>query len=328
MTKVTIANNLENYKIQKDTFLITDKNLAALYPQFIAKFDKKYILDPGESSKNMLTICRIYQVLNQKKVMRNTTILAFGGGVVSDISGFVAATYKRGTKFEILSTTIMALDAAIGSKNGVDFNYEKNIIGTFYDAKKTTFAINTFDTLPLQEVKSGYAEIIKHAFLSSKRSYENYVKDGQFLNEETYKFSIKFKQNIVKKDKFDKGDRQKLNFGHTVGHVLEMNSTFTHGEAIMQGIMFELYMSNVIHNAKFDLKKIYHALARKHKYYFGTLDIEFEEMLNDKKNVKENKVTFITLKDFGKAKITELDKNQYIKIQEGYNEFISNFNQM
>lgn len=324
MTVIKKLDSLENYELPKNNFLITDSNLDNLYAGFTNKFDYKFVIEPGEHSKDLNVISKIIQTMLQKNLTTETTIVAFGGGVVSDITGFVASIYKRGIKFETIATTIMSLDAAIGGKNGVDFNGEKNMIGTFYLPKTVFIAYETFNTLPKKEIKSGYAEIIKHSFLAGKKELDEYFFNGPNLSYEVYEFTVNYKEKIVKKDKYDKNTRQFLNFGHTIGHALELKyPNLTHGEAVINGIMFELFLSNKVLKTKYKLDNYKKYFEKNHNYFLLPLEIDALSLSNDKKN-KDDKIAFILLKKIGKPKKIYISTSNVDDYIEEYNEYITN----
>ena len=207
----------------------------------------------GEASKSIDTIAELWQQLTDHGADRNSVLVNLGGGVVSDIGGFAAATYMRGIHFVNLPTTLLSMvDASVGGKNGINFGGYKNRVGTF-DEPGAVFVFPGFlNTLPKDELRSGFAEVIKHAIISDKNKWnevseiENFDSVNWF---EIIKESIRTKNKIVESDYRDKHLRKSLNFGHTIGHALESYSqknhtiVLKHGEAIAIGMLGEIFLS-------------------------------------------------------------------------------------
>lgn len=207
----------------------------------------------GEENKTPATCVSVWKELSEKNIDRKAMILNLGGGIVCDMGGFIASSYKRGIEFIHIPTTLLAMcDASIGGKLGINLDGLKNYVGIFKNPTATAIYPNFLKTLPDNELISGYAEIIKHAIISDKRFFNELCETDNF-REDTEKLiirSVRIKSRIVNLDLFEKGIRKSLNFGHTIGHALESHSiiknkenTITHGEAVAAGLITESHIS-------------------------------------------------------------------------------------
>jgi len=275
----------------------------------------------NEKNKNFVTANNLLNGLAKKKFNRSDCVIAVGGGIVGDISGFVASTYKRGMKFINIPTTLLSqVDSCIGGKTGINSTFGKNLIGNFYQPELIISNTTFLETLPNREIICGYAEILKHAIIKDKKFFSWLVKHGLDLvkkrnkNLMTYAIykSCKVKARIVEKDEKEKNLRMKLNFGHTFGHAFEATKKFSkklnHGEAVLLGIMsacefaFEkkiLSLSDLIKIKKhfLDLNLPYNL-----KKYFRKSDIKkiIDFMTIDKKNYND-KINLILISKIGKS---------------------------
>ncbi len=206
----------------------------------------RHVIPAGEKSKNLDTVKELYSSLVSLKLDRQSTLIALGGGVVGDITGFAAATFLRGINFVQIPTSLLAqADSSIGGKTGVDFEGGKNLIGAFYQPRFVFINVNTLRTLPERELKSGLAEVIKHGLILDGDFYEyidyNIGKIMSFdenVLQYITKMNCSIKGKVVEQDEREGGLRAILNFGHTIGHAVESVSGFTmlHGECVSVGI--------------------------------------------------------------------------------------------
>jgi len=215
--------------------VITDKNVDGLYGNLIfGNFENKLVLEAGERSKCLGNYGKVVEKLAE---VNPNSVVAFGGGVIGDLVGFAASTYKGGIEFVQVPTTLMAMvDSGIGGKNGVNVGNIKNCIGTIYQPEKILIDPVLLKTLPPEEVASGYAEIIKYFALFGKPDLKSEV--GMPLISEC----CAIKARVVEKDEKDSGYRHILNLGHTVGHSIELLYGLRHGEAVAIGLVKELEM--------------------------------------------------------------------------------------
>ena len=220
---------------------------------------KIFKIRASEKIKSINNYTNLILKLINNKIDRNSTIIAIGGGTIGDLSGFIASTVLRGVNFILIPTTLLSqVDSSIGGKNGLNTNYGKNLIGTFFQPDKVIIDISVLKTLPLREIKSGYAEILKHAIIYNSKFYLWLCKNNSKIMTLEKKYitkaiieSIKIKRFYVQKDEEEKlvnsSSRAMLNFGHTFGHALEaMNkytSKLTHGEAISIGMALAIKIS-------------------------------------------------------------------------------------
>lgn len=238
--------------------IITDRNVGSLYPQY---FEKMYpdvpkfvfAVAPGENSKSMEEAMRLWQWLLNEQFDKQCLIINFGGGVISDLGGFVASTFQRGIPFINVPTTLLAMiDAAIGGKNGVNLNQVKNMVGTIHLPEDVMIDTDLLKTLPQQQLLNGFGELVKYALIGN-RDLWNEIKNMQSIHFQDIKkewidFCIDFKKEVVERDLYDLGTRRILNFGHTLGHAIESSLMSTekpilHGYAVAIGCVAEAYLS-------------------------------------------------------------------------------------
>lgn len=268
------------------------------------------VIPAGESYKNLDTCQSVWQQMTKAGLDRHAVLVAIGGGVVGDLGGFCASIYKRGIDFILLPTTLLAMaDASIGGKTGVDFGPLKNHLGTF-SMPRTTWIITDFlQTLPGPELRSGFAEVIKHTLIGDRRLW-NKLKgiplEKQDFNQ-LVRHSVAFKSRVVAKDPKEAGLRKILNFGHTIGHALEgyalsSGRPLLHGEAIAAGMVMESYVAwkkKLVTRVVFDEVRVYVNKV------FGRIDIPLEDswiegIRQDKKN-KGTRILMALPKSLGKA---------------------------
>ena len=271
-------------------------------------------ISPGENSKTLESAQIIWDKLLENNIDRNTLIINLGGGMITDLGGFCAATYKRGISFINIPTTLMGMvDASIGGKTGINMGGYKNQVGAFAMPEQVFIDQVFLSTLPGRELISGFAEVIKYGLIYDKASWDNLKKIHPLhitgwqpiINQ-----CVKIKHEIVTKDPKDQGLRKILNFGHTIGHAIESyslehgNEPLLHGEAVAFGMMAEAYLSfKKAGLAKAELEEIYFYLTG----IFGLFPFEnmgidalYKYILNDKKNFG-NTVMFALLESIGKA---------------------------
>lgn len=303
-------------------FILTDENVAQFWLPEIeywlnCKNAVEIVIKAGEQHKNLQTVQRIWRTLMKQHADRNVLLINLGGGVVTDLGGFAASTYKRGIKFINIPTTLLAMvDAAIGGKTGIDFGGSKNQIGTFTEAEEVIIDPVFLETLPQREICSGLAEMLKYGF----------VADSNLLNVnlENYQQYItrcgEIKREIVRQDPTEKGLRKILNFGHTLGHAIESHCLtkdypLLHGEAVALGMLGALWLSvkqlgldeKVLQNFEKQLPML---LSEAETSFSGS-DIEpiLGYLVYDKKN-KGEKPQFVLLEAVGKPVLdVEIEPN-------------------
>ncbi len=293
-------------------FILTDENVAPFWLPEVAHWlhcDSAIdiVIKPGEQHKNLQTVQRIWKTFMKHHADRNALLINLGGGVITDMGGFAASTYKRGIKFINVPTTLLAMvDAAIGGKTGIDFGGAKNQIGTFADAEEVLIDPVFLSTLPRREILSGLAEMLKYGFIADAKLLE--------INLENYQYYIplagEIKREIVAQDPYEAGLRKILNFGHTIGHAIESHCLTTdypllHGEAVALGMAAALWLSvklcgldeKVLH----DFEKQLPMLLSEAEILLSEANIEpiLGYLVHDKKN-KGDKTQFVLLESLGK----------------------------
>ena len=321
-------------------FILVDENtdqfcLEIFIKKSGIKLFNKIIIASGEDNKNIDTCVSIWDQLNSYKADRKSLLINLGGGVLTDIGGFAASTYLRGIKFINIPTTLLGMvDAAHGGKTGIDFKLLKNQIGVFNEPIEVLLDNEYLKTLSKEEFINGYAEVVKHSLLTNKPdlTFNSLVKLDLFKDSDYIINSYsKVKNEIVKSDKYESNIRKVLNLGHTIGHAVESYSHISdkivdlkHGQAIVIGIITELYISHRKFN--FPLKDVISVKNHLNKY-FNSIPLEENDIINiydlmvyDKKN-EGSKINFVLLKEIGKPVIDQIVGKQLFKESfEFYNE--------
>lgn len=280
------------------TVIITDKNTPKEFLEQSKDSLIYFVNEAGEKAKQISEAENLINFLLKNNISKSDLLIAYGGGTITDLVGFVASTYKRGINHINIPTTLIGqADAAIGGKTAINVDNAKNQIGTFNLPTTTIINTNLLKTLPEKEIKSGMAEIIKIAATSNpKLFYSIYDSKPYEKLDEWVKEAVKTKAEIVLDDFLEKSNRKILNFGHTYGHALELLENLTHGEAIAKGMMI---ISNI--------KPLNDVLM---SYKFATPTIEDErkaqELIKQDKKIKNNKLSIIKLEKIGKTKIEEI----------------------
>ncbi|MFI5162651.1 MAG: 3-dehydroquinate synthase [Sphingobacteriales bacterium] len=284
------------------SFVLTDENTGKhclpLLRKYIDKLDNFDIIEinAGEESKNIDFCVGIWKMLIDYGADRQSLVINLGGGVISDMGGFVASTYKRGIDFVHVPTTLLSqVDASVGGKTGIDLDNVKNIIGTFTQPKAVFIEHGFLKTLPARQILSGLAEMLKHGLIADAE-YWNLLKNSDLKSPsaELVYHSIEIKNKVVIEDPHEKGIRKSLNFGHTIGHAIETYSLMndenplTHGEAIAAGMICEAKLSNMKAGlndwALAEITVVINELYPKYSFDEACYDTLYAIMLKDKKN--------------------------------------------
>lgn len=317
----SFSKELKNILEEKKMYLIVDENTSQ-YVNYLEKslsISATYLeLENGEKNKNFNSVLKVWKFLNHNNLKTNDILFILGGGMLTDLAGFAASTYKRGIEFVFLPTTLLAMaDAAIGGKTGFNYQFLKNNIGTFTLPKAVFIDTIFLKTLPKREIDSGIAEVYKHGIIGDVNLWDYLKENTEKLDyHRLIKSSYKLKLEIVNKDPHEKGLRKKLNFGHTIGHAIESyllnsNSPTLHGFAIAKGMVAESYFAkkeNLLTEDNF--QEIKTVLNNKFVNYFN-FKIDPKEiihlMLSDKKNTK-NSINFSLPQKIGEVTINhEID---------------------
>jgi 3-dehydroquinate synthase len=313
-----IGEHLKNagrYISGERTVVITDTNVRS---HFQKDFPAGEIISigTGEVIKNLDTVKTLYGKLVELSADRSTFVIGIGGGVVCDICGFVASTYMRGMRFAYIPTTLLAqVDASVGGKTGVNFGGYKNLVGVFNQPEFVLCDFDLLNTLPVAEMLSGFAEIVKHAVIADGQLFDfleqNFKKalelDPAAIEKLVYE-SLVIKSTIVNADEREKGERRKLNFGHTIGHAIEKAAGVNHGEAVSAGMV----MASALSVDKGFLSEAEHQRLKTLLEKIGLptrLRVKMESVLDalgkDKKREGEA-VHFVLLNGIGKAIVAEI----------------------
>jgi len=311
--KKLIVEFLTNRSFTQLAVLVDPTTKSLCYPLIQDVLPAHHLVEvaAGEEVKNLETCQQIWQRLTELNFDRHALLLVLGGGVLGDMGGFCAATFKRGISFVLMPTTLLAqVDASVGGKLGIDFMNFKNHIGVFQNPVATLISPLFLKTLPERELRSGFAEIIKHCLIADKTMWQTITQKTLLEQnwEELIAHSVKIKQQITDQDPNEKGLRKILNFGHTLGHALEtyylsIDKKIFHGEAIAMGMIMESWISRQKSqlNEK-ELKSIQTYLIQ----VFGKVETDFDSepvwnlALQDKKN-KGNEVLMAVPKGIGKC---------------------------
>ena len=317
----------------KKLCIITDSIVGPIYLNNvmelltpICKTVVSFCFKSGEEQKNLTTVHDIYRFLIEHNFERKDMLIALGGGVVGDMTGFVAATYLRGIDFIQIPTSLLAqVDSSIGGKTGVDFEQYKNMVGAFKMPKLVYINIHTLTTLEDRQFYNGFAEAMKHGLIKDafyyewllSNMYEICERDIDILEEMVFR-SCQIKKNVVEKDPLEQGDRALLNFGHTVGHAIEkyMNFSLLHGECVALGCVAAAYISWKKQLLSMDEYYEVRDMFVPFNLPISIEDVDVETILNITKSDKKMEfgtLKFILLKKIGKAVIDRTVTDEELK---------------
>lgn len=299
----------------KNVVIVTDDIVEKLYAQIIlsslqqAGFKAKIFSIPhGENSKCLEILAQLYEYLSQNEMTRKDTLIALGGGVVGDLTGFAAATYLRGIRFVQIPTTFLSqIDASVGGKTAINIKSGKNLVGAFHQPILVLCDPNTLNTLPNKILSDGFAEAIKYGVIASINLYKKILnyKGLEEIDEIIYE-CIQIKKRLVEEDEFDNGNRMLLNFGHTLGHAIECAynyQKFSHGQAVAMGMFLITKLSEKRQLTNQGQARSIQKLLEKFHFPYETVCSEDEFIhycLRDKKRRGE-KITVVLLHKIGDA---------------------------
>ena len=294
-------------------------------------------IEAGEEMKNIQTANQLWEILTEMQADRKALVINLGGGVITDMGGFVASTYKRGIKFINIPTTLLSMcDASIGGKTGIDLMHFKNMVGTFAFPEKIFVYPKFLETLPFKELRSGFAEMLKHGLIADKKHWEALIQI-QKLDAESLvpciQQSMDIKQEVVQQDFYEQNIRKNLNFGHTIGHAveslcLEQGNPVLHGEAVAAGMICEAHLSYLEGLVSEEDQSIIVDNIRRYYPYLDISDFKDEEitafLLNDKKNT-ENKINFSLITGIGSCRFDiRCSEKNIVKAIHFYRKLIDN----
>ncbi len=317
--------------------VIVDENVASLHLDYLLSFlepfqVRVFKIPSGETAKSMEVFMDCHSFLLSEGFSRKSLVLAFGGGAVGDVVGFVASTFMRGISFIQIPTTILAHDSAVGGKTAINHPSGKNMIGTFYQPEAVLYDVQLLHTLPAKEVRSGMAEVIKHAFISNEQWLDELLTVQSFntVSDEMMTLhlerGIAVKAAIVEEDEYESGVRKYLNFGHTLAHAIEAHLGYgriTHGEAVALGMGYALLLSE---HPRFEDFLLW---CKKNDYPLEQLtSIEFQDVLGYMKKDKKSSgglLSFVLLKETGIPYIETIDEK---RAESAYKELRSKINEV
>ena len=331
---LTAVLNSTNYD---KLFVLTDENTNRLCYPLVSSIlailkAKRVVVAANDFNKSLENLTHVWTSLTINDATRHSLLINLGGGMITDLGGFAAATFKRGIAYINIPTTLLgAVDASVGGKTGINFGGYKNEIGAFHAPLHTIISTEFFKTLTQRDILSGYAEMIKHALLESDETWKETLNfnlqeiDYTLLNDLIIE-SVLIKQRIVEQDPYEKNIRKALNLGHTIGHALESfalenNKPVPHGYAVAWGLVAELYLSHKIcgfpketlNKANKFIRQHYDTFAFTKKDY----DTLYKYMIHDKKNVGDT-INFTLLSDIGEIEINQTADRGMIEEALGY----------
>lgn len=325
----------------KQVLIVTNTTIKPLYLERMcqALSDKEIHvveLEDGEQYKNMQTLERIFDALLRVPCDRRVTLVALGGGVIGDITGFAAACYQRGVPFVQIPTTLLAqVDSSVGGKTAVNHPLGKNMIGAFYQPKRVIADLSLLKTLPAREFSAGMAEVIKYGLIADV-AFFNWLEDNidalMQLSTEALGYAVKVscqtKARIVEKDEMEQGVRAILNLGHTFGHAIETGlgyGTWLHGEAVAMGMLMAAHMSHKMGMLSTEQVSRIRALLEKANLPVGKLEglsgAQMLQLMGRDKKVADGAINLILMRDIGDAFITS--EYEMSLLQQTIDEFIA-----
>ena len=301
--------------------VVTDSSVAPLYLESVKavlseKFDKvfEFIIPAGEQNKTLDNVKKLYEHLILNHFDRKDCLIALGGGVIGDMTGYAAATYLRGIDFIQVPTTLLSqVDSSIGGKTGVDFDSYKNMVGAFHMPRLVYMNLSVLNTLTKEQFSCGMGEILKHGLIKNKSYFTWCMEHADKIMERDYdtllymiKESCKVKRDVVEKDPTEQGDRALLNFGHTLGHAVEKLKDFTmlHGQCVAVGCVAAMKLSamrgNITEDEVFYVEKCFENFGLPTRVDGITADDILQISKSDKK-MEAGKIKFVLLHEIGNA---------------------------
>lgn len=345
MNKITVQSSSHEYDIiigenirsqikqfltksYSSIMIVSDETVAKLYLEDVkSNFSNdlvyQSIIPTGEQTKSIDYFYKLQTEAIQNGLDRQALIIALGGGVVGDLAGFLAATFLRGVDYIQIPTTILAHDSSVGGKVAINHELGKNLIGSFYPPKAVIYDVQTLSTLNENEIRSGYAELIKEALIANKEFYHRLlITDLKNLSvsqlQDHLRNGIKIKAGVVEADEKESGDRMFLNLGHTLGHALEAELGYgmlTHGEAVAIGLLFAIRVSEQTFSTELPYDSL-HKWLQSNDYPLTLPELKIENIINkmklDKKAVNEV-IKMVLLKNIGEPIVTEISDSDVYK---------------
>ena len=321
LDSVEELNSYLNKDISKSSSIIfVDSNVSSEY-----KFDENMNIHEilvNEETKNITTVEKIWEIMHSNSVTRSTNVICIGGGVLCDVVGFATSTYKRGANLVFIPTTLLAMvDASHGGKNGINNNYGKNQIGTFYLPNEVLVCVEFLNSLNKEEINTGLIEVIKAGFIGNDKILELVYGGGSIYSDRSLlQLAIDVKTKITREDLQESNTRMYLNFGHTIGHLIESDSSYqiSHGQAVGIGILIALEISEKEYNLDQSYRKNYMTFLNKaglkSHYKFQKTRSELITILSNDKKVNNEKIIFVLLEEIEKPILKEVDIEQAMEL--------------
>lgn len=326
MLKEAFESYRELFETADQVIVLTDEHVWAAQGGYFTSSCPypfhEWIMPAGESCKSFENFHAAHTFLLEKKCTRKSLIIAFGGGAVGDLAGFVAATYMRGISFIQVPTTILAHDSAVGGKTAINHALGKNMIGAFYQPEAVLYDIHFLKTLPVREVLSGMTEVIKHAMISDPDWLDEIMKQNVArLDEPTLAGylakGVSVKARIVEEDETEQSVRKFLNLGHTYGHAIEAAAGYgrlAHGEAVMIGLVYCLLLSERHGSITREFTKRFYQFARSNGYPFEAVHMytfaQLKDYLLKDKKADYGKLQFVLLEEIGKPYVKKIELSE------------------
>ena len=305
---------------KSSSIIFVDSNVSSEYG-----FDENFNIQEvsiNEKTKNIETVEKIWEIMYSNSITRNTNVICIGGGILCDVVGFATSTYKRGANLILVPTSLLAMvDASHGGKNGVNNNYGKNQIGTFYLPNEVLVCTEFLKSLDKEEINTGLIEVVKAGFIGNKKILELvYPEESIYFDKSLLQLAIDVKIKITNEDLNESDKRMYLNFGHTIGHLIESDSNYqiSHGQAVGIGILVALEISEKKYNLDKSYRKNYmnflnHSGLKSH-YKFQKTRRELITILSNDKKVNNEKINFVLLEEIEKPVLKEIDIEQAMEL--------------
>jgi len=322
----TISDSLVK-QVSNKSFLLIDSNVNNHYPIFKEHFssDKTFVIEANEKNKSLEYCQNILKELIERGIKKNHKIVAVGGGIVQDISGFIASILYRGIEWQFFPTTLLSqADSCIGSKTSINFGGAKNLLGTFYPPSEIYCCVEFLNTLKQDDIKSGIGEILHYYVIDGTssihnlmESYDDIMNDCGKINSHIYE-SLQIKKEMIERDEFDQVERRIFNYGHTFGHAIEIMSDYeiSHGRAVTLGMDMANYISASFGFISWGLYDKIHKLIKKNipSYNMSSdeINVYFDILSKDKKNIDDS-ITCILLNNIGNAEVKVINDKSSIK---------------
>jgi 3-dehydroquinate synthase len=314
-------SHLKEIVDRSNTVIITDENIQGNHTKRFKGWNT-IVLKPGEQFKIQSTVDDVISQLLALEADRKTTLVGVGGGVITDITGYIASIYMRGIPFGFIPTSLLAMvDASIGGKNGIDVGFYKNMVGVIRQPGFILHDMAFLKSLPQHEWENGFAEIIKHACIRDKEmfkdleksTFDTYQKRQTAICKLVQRNAI-IKSKVVQKDEFEKGERRLLNFGHTLGHALENQYDLSHGQAVAIGMVYACRISEKLTGFK-DTERVIKVIEKYNLPTGVSFDKQkvFDVMKMDKKRERKE-MNYILLNKIGKGIVKAIPVKELEKI--------------